>query len=83
MKGLYMIGVQSPQKVNFTIAVSNSEVSFGILHKGIPMNYKKNKGEQSPTFNYYHESTESFTILLKEDYGFAHLLANSLMPSEA
>jgi len=39
MNGFYIIGVQSPQRVNFTIAVTNSDVSFGILHKGIPMNY--------------------------------------------
>jgi len=82
MNGFYIIGVQSPQRVNFTIAVTNSDVSFGILHKGIPMNYQKDTKNPTPTFSYFHESTESFTIELKEDIGFAHLLANALDQSE-
>lgn len=57
-------------------------MSFGILHKGIPMNYQKDNKNPTPTFSYFHESTESFTIELKEDNGFAHLLANALDQSE-
>ena len=78
MSGFFIIGIQSPQRVNFTIAVTNSEVSFGILHKGLPMKFNKEKDDKYPTFVYYHESNESFIVELKEDFGFAHLLANSL-----
>lgn len=42
------------------------------------MNYNKDEDDKYPTFVYYHESNESFTIELKEDFGFAHLLVNSL-----
>jgi len=46
------------------------------------MNYIRDKNVTYPTFNYYHPSSESFTVEVKEDYGFVHLLANSLIPSE-
>jgi len=47
------------------------------------MKFNKEKDDKYPTFVYYHESNESFIIELKEDFGFAHLLANSLDKAES
>ena len=37
------------------------------------MNYQKDNKNPTPTFSYFHESTESFTIELKEDNGLSGL----------
>ena len=79
MRGNYIIGVHSYNSQNYTIAAKISDVSISTLHKGIPMNYiNDNVNNSTSTFSYVHDSKESFTITLKEEYGFAHLLVNSL-----
>ena len=79
MKGWYTIGIHAPEEVDYTIAVTNSEVSVGILHKGIAMTYHHEASEVDwPTFSYQHHSDESFYIQLEEEYGYAHVMAKSL-----
>lgn len=83
MRGWYTIGVHAHDNINYTIAVTNSEVSIAILHKGIPLVYKHTDPSlDAPVFSYRHTSNESFMIELDEEYGFAHIMANSLKTKE-
>ena len=83
MNGWYTIGIHAHEDVDYTIAVSNSKVSVGLLSKGIPMEYVHSKERIDPaTFSYFHYSEESFYIVLEENYGYAHIMVNSLKTDE-
>jgi hypothetical protein len=53
------------------------------VNLGVPISYESINSDEPLVFSYYSRVNESFVIKIEEEYGFSHILVNSLSDEQA